>query len=479
MHDAWQEFRNTLIFPDDVNDSLILATRRPQDFFNARTLRAQYHFFSSLPNVFVGLGLLGTFIGLIAALTFATENLTKAADQEQIKQALNLLLTTAAAKFYISAAGLVASLVLSLCIKLMLRQFTAQIHRINTALEERLLFVTEQSITEKQLSIQRNSLEELRLFNSNVAMKIGDAVRTAIQDGNNAVSTRLSEIAENFSRLVENSGMSAGKVLNEAMKGAFDSSLTQASESIKAIAVSLESLPTQLNAAAAQIRDAASAAAKEQARLTDGLQQGLDHILRNAGANISNSLEQGTQGLVTNLRETSSSFGASAAKISEFFECFTTSGNEYINSLSALTSRSSELQDNMSALCSDIIAATGGLKQASSAVGDNMRQFTRALEGFVRIASETSQNARASQEAIRNTVDALQRQMATHLDRFDHVDERLANVFNTISSHLELQSRQMSQQLTRMDQALAGAVNHFEYLIEGLTGASSSRVAAE
>jgi hypothetical protein len=361
----------------------------------------------------------------------------------------------------------------------MLRQLTAQIHRINTALDERLLFVTEQSITDKQLSIQRNSLEELRLFNSNVAMKIGDAVRVAIQDGNNAVSTRLSEIANNFSRLVENSGTSAGKVLNEAMKGAFDSSLTQASESIKAIAISLESLPTQLSAAASQIRDAASAAAKEQVRLTDGLQQGLDLILRNAGANISNSLEHGTQGLVVNLKETSSSFGASAAKISEFFDRFNSNGNDYINSLSALTSRSTELQDRMSALCSDIIAATGGLKQASSAVGDNMSQFTKAFGEFARIANETSQNARASQEAVRNTVDALQRQMTSHLERFDDVDERLANVFNTIGSQLELQSRQMSQQLARMDQALAGAVNHFEYLIEGLTGAAPNRVAAE
>jgi hypothetical protein len=107
IHDAWQEFRKTLIFPSEANDNLILATSRPQNFFNPRTLRTQYQFFSTLPNVFVGLGLLGTFIGLIAALTFATENLTKATDQEQIKQALNLLLTTAAAKFYISAAGLV------------------------------------------------------------------------------------------------------------------------------------------------------------------------------------------------------------------------------------------------------------------------------------------------------------------------------------------------------------------------------------
>ena len=74
--------------------------------------------FAALPNFFVGLGLLGTFIGLIAALTFSSQNLTGATNQEEIKQALNGLLTTAAAKFYISAAGLISSLILSFLIRL-------------------------------------------------------------------------------------------------------------------------------------------------------------------------------------------------------------------------------------------------------------------------------------------------------------------------------------------------------------------------
>jgi hypothetical protein len=479
IQDAWQEFRKTLIFSDDPHDRIIRATSRPQSFFNPRALRLQYEFFTSLPNFFVGLGLLGTFIGLIAALTFSTENLTKAADQEQIKQALNLLLTTAAAKFYISAAGLLASLILSMFIKVTLRYATGQIHNINGALEERLLLITEQSITEKQLLVQRSSLEELRLFNSNIAMKIGDAVRTAIQDGNNAVSTRLSEIANSFSKLVAESGTSAGNVLHDAMKNALDSGLTQAGESLKAVAVSLQELPTKLDAAAAQIQETASLAAKEQLRLTEGIQKGLEQVLSAAGANISDSLEEGTKGLLINLNETGSSFGTSALKIGEFVEAFASKGNEYIDSLSSLTSQSDKIKDNLSALCSDILGAAGGMKQASSSIADNLHVLARALDEFRRVANETSENARASQEAIKNTVESLQRQMSTHLERFNDVDGRLASVFNTISTQLELQSKQMSQRLTHMDQALAGAVNHFEQLIEELTAGTPHRVAAE
>src|SRR6266852_5791833 len=184
--------RRTIIFRGNAQRAIILESTRPSNFFNARHLLVQYDFARSLPNFFLGLGLLGTFIGLIAALTFSTQSLTAAVDQEQIKEALNRLLTTAAAKFYISAAGLVASLTLSLLIKLTLKHLHWRVHQINDTLEERLLFVSEQTITEKQLSVQQDSLEELKLFNTNIAMKIGDAVRSAVEASNDNLTTKLS-----------------------------------------------------------------------------------------------------------------------------------------------------------------------------------------------------------------------------------------------------------------------------------------------
>jgi hypothetical protein len=125
---VWQEFRKTLVFRGGPQRAIILASTRPSNFFNPRSLLVQCDFVRSLPNYFVGLGLLGTFIGLIAALTFSTKSLTTAVDQETIKGALNQLLTTAAAKFYISAAGLVASLVLSLLIRLTLKHLHSRVH---------------------------------------------------------------------------------------------------------------------------------------------------------------------------------------------------------------------------------------------------------------------------------------------------------------------------------------------------------------
>jgi ABC-type transporter Mla subunit MlaD len=183
---------------------------------------------------------------------------------------------------------------------------------------------------------------------------------------------------------------------------------------------------------------------------------------------------------VGNLRETGSAFGASAEKLGAFLELFTAKGDEYVHSLASISSQSSVLEDRLSNLCSDIVSATSTLGRANAAVGDNLSTLTHAIAEFSRVGTETSQIVRASQESIKATVDTLHQQMSIHINRFDDVDERLANVFNNISSHIELQSTQMSNQLSRMHQALARAANHFEQLIEDhLADAFPRAVAAE
>jgi methyl-accepting chemotaxis protein len=472
---VWQEFRKTLVFRGNPQRAIILASTRPNNFFNPRSILVQYDFVRSLPNYFVGLGLLGTFIGLIAALTFSTKSLTTAVDQEKIKEALSQLLTTAAAKFYISAAGLVASLVLSLLIRLTLKHLHSRVHQINDALQERLLFESEQNIAEKQLSVQQESLAELKLFNTNIAMKIGDAVRSAVEASNDSLTNKLSEIAESFSTLIDASGRGAGAAVGEAMKGALDTSLRQAGDAIGSIAAELKDVPTRLSEAAASIQKAGSAAAEQQEQLAAKIQEAVKSILHDAGSQIAEKIGVGTQGLIQGLTDTGSNFGASAERIEAILERFSDSGDSYIESLSTLSDRNAELHSGLGAISSQIVAAADSVSKAGATVDNNIDKLLSGLSEVSRLAAETNRTSQESQAAIRGMIEALQKQMSVHMERFNSVDETLGRVFNSIGSHLELQSKQMGEQLTTMDQALARAVNQFEQLIGDLTDAMSAR----
>ncbi|WP_253711828.1 hypothetical protein [Bradyrhizobium sp. WD16] len=478
---AWAEFRKTLIFRETAQAPVILASARPSQFFTTRSLRVQYDFVRSLPNFFVGLGLLGTFIGLIAALTFSTASLTSAVDQEHIKQALSKLLTTAAAKFYISAAGLVASILLSLFIRLILRHLSATVHQLNESLEERLLFVSEQKISERQLTVQQESLTELKLFNTNIAMRIGDAVRQAVEQSNDSLTAKLSEIADSFSKLIEASGAGAGKAVGDAMKGAFEASLTDASRSLTGLASELKDLPTRLEQAATTISDAGKAAAKEQAEISQSLKDAVSSLIADASSQLSTKLAAGTNDLLQGLTVGGDSFAASATKIESLLKQLSDSQSLHVGTLSDITRKHSELQEKLSSVSQEVVNATQGLVRAGSAVDSNMTKLLAAMEGSASAASDFHRAASEMQASTRAMIETLQKQMSTHLDRFNAVDEKLATVFKSITDHLEYQSKQMSDQLGTMDQALARAVNQFEQLIDELAESQTkpSQAAAE
>ena len=115
---AFQQFAKT-IFVEDGNPPTALSTVRPQAFVNMASLRersAALQLMPSVPGYFVGLGLLLTFIGLIAALSVAAPSVN-AGNAEEAKNALNQLLDAATFKFANSIAGLGGSLFLSLFFK--------------------------------------------------------------------------------------------------------------------------------------------------------------------------------------------------------------------------------------------------------------------------------------------------------------------------------------------------------------------------
>jgi hypothetical protein len=71
-----------------------------------------------VPGTLVGVGLVLTFLGLIAALREAGVSITASGtDPEMVKQALSDLLTIASAKFIMSLAGLTGSIVFGVFLK--------------------------------------------------------------------------------------------------------------------------------------------------------------------------------------------------------------------------------------------------------------------------------------------------------------------------------------------------------------------------
>src|SRR5471030_330150 len=108
---TWAEYRECLK-KEDVG---ILYLRHPSEYFGLHAIGATSfpaRFFAAVHGYFIGVGLLLTFIGLVAALKFAAAGVASP-DIAVAKQALNSLLSAASFKFMTSIAGLGCSLLLS------------------------------------------------------------------------------------------------------------------------------------------------------------------------------------------------------------------------------------------------------------------------------------------------------------------------------------------------------------------------------
>lgn len=133
---GWQLYRATLVAR---SGNRVAAQVQPERYFDMRMLEGagvRLRFFLGLPNDFVGLGLIFTFMGLVAGLYFASRSMMSA-DLGVAREALVQLLHAATFKFLTSITGIGLSLVLGWSQRVLMDGLRGQLAEIQFLLEER------------------------------------------------------------------------------------------------------------------------------------------------------------------------------------------------------------------------------------------------------------------------------------------------------------------------------------------------------
>jgi hypothetical protein len=175
--EAWRSFARTLV-PVPGQDKVLGATRRPAEDLNEAVLASaglNLRFYMAVPNYLVGLGLLFTFLGLVAALYFASAGVT-AANVQEAQGALRDLLGAATFKFVTSIAGLGASIVYSLREKDRLYRVSRYLARLCTSLEARLVPVTPEYLGMMQLDELRSQSAMMRRIGRNLHVTVPESI---------------------------------------------------------------------------------------------------------------------------------------------------------------------------------------------------------------------------------------------------------------------------------------------------------------
>lgn len=157
---AWEEYRETIV---DQNAEVIQNTVRPEHFFVG--LAHGYRAIGWFANIAIAVGLLFTFLGIIAALS----TLDLSGGPEAMQTQLNELMQVAGAKFWASVGGILASILLRSVDYRFSNSLDQHLYRMCDLLEHGMAYLPPQRIASDQLRQLEEQTPAMKAFAEQIA----------------------------------------------------------------------------------------------------------------------------------------------------------------------------------------------------------------------------------------------------------------------------------------------------------------------
>ena len=528
----WKEFSEHLIEPSqEVN--VFQNSIRPQKFFTLDHILEQHkinlRWLNSLPGILVGLGVLGTFVGLTWSLISVAPDLSSE-NQEVLKRAVQTLVGGSGVAFITSIVGLFSSLIFNWFSDHRMSEIQGLVDDFNSDLEKSLLFTTEEHLLTLHLKEIAQQGKYLENMDEKIALKIGDMTKQIGTEIKNVVSTSNQSISENFFTDL------ADKMTN-SMDGFSKQQAETLNKNLSMLQDTLPSLIGRLNDSQKQNEQATSDAISNLASANTENQKNLDQKNKEFYSHLEKSQKQNEENMKDMMHNMFSAHQSSQKQISESIVSATQNMNESIvntiqnmkNDLASITSNlregmsqnisnSSEtlkkLLDNFVQVNSSILKQTeniqisyqkhsdqfiNNLNEAITEVKDITSHIRTSVEGFHQASNQQKQIAEKNEHLI-HSFDTLSEQLknmstsvsdvlqrtpqfieqieesnqslrdtwSKYESRFQNIDESASHLFEKITEGLQSVSNQSAEHIGQLSQQSTNVANHFAQAVEQL-----------
>lgn len=384
------------------NDGVALqSTQRPHAFLTVSVLRERsvaLQFLGAAPGYFVGLGLLLTFIGLIAALSVAAPAVS-AENADEAKKALNDLLHAATFKFATSIAGLGGSLLLSFFGRAYMMFLDTAVTKLAEEIERPLRFVSAQEMNREIGETLKLQLRAIQNIDSDAFFsRLGNAVSPGIQQAmGQAVAPLTEKIATAVDDMRRQSVGGVQEMLEKFTQGLHGSAGTEMS----ALAGTLGQLRESLAHTQSGLEGSGSTFAKQLGDAVDTMSARLVQVTEKMeAAATSNSVQ-----LEQSMSRLAEGFEAAARKTTETLtDAASGAGGALQSAVSAITDQMRPMFDNLGA---QVVALGQTVDAQREAGATSARDMQRAAqEATERVATD-----------LERQVQALGTKTASELDR--------------------------------------------------------------
>jgi hypothetical protein len=478
LHQAWNSFASNLVSRRQAaGDEQYWISEGAESSFSEDTLygrRLNLSFYSSLPGIVTGTGLLFTFLAILVALLDV-----KITESQQIT-GLDLLIQGLSGKFVSSIAALLSATIFLLFERVL-------IHRLSRArlnlIESLNLFVPKLTSARLLSELQRDISEQsiaFRSFNADLSTKLkqgfseglgptisrmvesieqlNDHLRAAETQKQDSITGSVSGLVQGLQQSITASLQTMGDKFKESLSGTASDEFSKVTESLGGAARLLENMNTQFMGTQTAMTDLVNMAKNSTAEqlalgktqvedLTNVLRQFMVHMNESAGASV-NQMASTLTGVVHDLSNKVNDLGIKMA------ETLHKNAEHASSAAAAVVDRadkwSSQNSQQLEHLISQLETHSNNTKEIEKTLMSTLGLFNSSLSqyaslnaGLNKIASEVNAMASAAAGAAHSATESqrslqqISMQTASQLERLAEANQRQQAVWTGIQESMK------------------------------------------
>lgn len=445
---GWSEFSETLI-PPDGKITIFRNTVRPSYYLNANEVEhsiglKKIHFIS---NIFVGIGLLLTFVGLVAALTKAGAAIgMKGTD---FQKPIQDLLSVAAFKFWTSIAGLGCSIGLRWFYEIQHNKIKNLLYQINNGIERGLQLVTPEYLSIEHLHEAREQSSAMKQFSQTLAIELADKIQAGFSSALSPVQDSLKDLGNRIT-----SG------IGDAVKGAAGTEMDALSKNLGDIVESLNVTRLEMDGVGAVFRNNMADAAS---------------VLRTASGESSKEMSKQLQDIMQTVaeenRKQSILFDESIKRMSGAVnQASESAGGEITKAAENLAIGINGVSDGVKASAGAMTDAASALRTASSEASNEMLMQLRNV--MLTLAEESGKQSLKFDETMKQLSSVMGQASQTAGTKITNAAENLAIGMNGVSDGVRDSAGLMAEQMNNLStvlQTIEDKMNNHVKAMDNLT----------
>ncbi len=470
--EAWQEFENSLITRQrqlhGTQEDIVYKTDEASLFFSEDRLLEQHlnlRFWNSVPALLVGVGILGTFVGLVWGLIpFSGIDF---AQTSKIQEAIKNLLSGVSTAFVTSVWGMLTSLLFNGLEKWRVGSMSGTLADLQQALDQLFTLTTQEEISFRQEDELAQQTQALKSFSTDLA----DRIKIAMD---NIMSERLDNLDQGLTQLHDQSARSSQEIVQE---------LHNVPEALgDAIAKQLEPTFNDLNTAVEELRR------EKEESSTDAIQQLVEEFQKSLSGSTTTQMET--------LAETVGKASESLITLPEQLASMMVGVQEQVNQTHGLLSKTSQSQaEQMKNMMEGMLSAfqeaidthQAGLSKTTDSVNEEMKQIANDIRNLLESAANrtdaqlakrmadiettSAQSLQAMQTMITELQQALTQSTAQTTEESSVMITRMRELLESSANRT---NEQLAQRMVDMKNVSAQSIQMLQTTIEELQASMTS-----